>query len=84
MGGVRGVGDLMKLPLVVELLAQCPSLPGRQLSQVLLAFTQAQPLQKPDLLHLQHTIVHSSREAYTWLECLSNGSNLYSNASNPF
>ena len=33
---------LVELPLVVDL---CPSLPGRQFTQVFLAFTQAQPLQ---------------------------------------
>ena len=37
--------------------AQLPSLPGRQLTHDLPAFTQAQPLHKPVLLHLQHTIV---------------------------
>ena len=36
---------LVELPMVVDLLAQCPSLPGRQLTQVFLAFTQTQPLQ---------------------------------------
>ena len=63
--GSRGgsCGDsspLVELPLVVDLLAQCPSLLGRQLTQVFLAFTQAQPLQWPDLLHLQHTIANNS------------------------
>ena len=46
--GSRGGGSptvIFELPLMVDLLAQCPSLPGRQLSQVLLAFTQAHPLQ---------------------------------------
>ena len=59
-GGSRGDSSpLVELPLVVDLLAQCPSLPGRQLTQVFLAFTQAQPLQWPDLLHLQHTIAYA-------------------------
>ena len=35
---------------------QFPNFPGRQLSQNCFAFTQAQPLQDPDLLHLQHPI----------------------------
>ena len=35
---------IVGLPLV-NLLAQCPTLPGRQLSCILLAFTQAQLLQ---------------------------------------
>jgi len=46
--GSRGGGSptvMFEWPLMVDLLAQCPSLPGRQLSQVLLAFTQAHPLQ---------------------------------------
>ena len=38
--------------------AQLPSLPGRQFTHDLPAFTQAQPLHKPVLLHLQHTIVN--------------------------
>lgn len=37
-------------------LVQLPSFPGRQFSQDFFAFTQAQPLQEPDLLHLQHAI----------------------------
>ena len=37
--------------------AQLLSLPGRQFTHDLPAFTQAQPLHKPVLLHLQHTIV---------------------------
>ena len=36
--------------------AQLPSLLGRQFTHDLSAFTQAQPLHKPVLLHLQHTI----------------------------
>ena len=42
-----------------ERLEQFPSFPGRQLSQDFFAFTQAQPLQEPDLLHLQHAILPS-------------------------
>jgi len=38
-------------------LEQFPNFPGRQLSQHCFAFTQAQPLQEPDLLHLQHAIL---------------------------
>ena len=34
-----------------------PNFPGRQLSQDCFAFTQAQPLQEPVLLHLQHAIL---------------------------
>ena len=37
-------------------LVQFPSFPGRQFSQDFFAFLQAQPLQEPDLLHLQHAI----------------------------
>ena len=37
-------------------LEQFSNFPGRQLSQNCFAFTQAQPLQDPDLLHLQHPI----------------------------
>ena len=40
-------------------LEQFPNFPGRQLSQDCFAFTQAQPLQEPDLLHLQHAIFSS-------------------------
>ena len=36
--------------------SQKPSLLGRQFEQDLPTFTQAQPLHKPALLHLQHTI----------------------------
>ena len=43
----------------VKLLIQLPSFPGRQFVQVFPAFTQAQPLQEPVLLHLQHTIFRS-------------------------
>ena len=39
-------------------LVQFPSFPGRQLSQDFFAFLQAQPLQEPDLLHLQHAILY--------------------------
>ena len=39
-----------------ERLKQFPNFPGRQLSQDCFAFTQAQPLQEPVLLHLQHAI----------------------------
>ena len=42
-------------------LEQFPNFPGRQLDRQLLlhcfTFTQAQPLQEPDLLHLQHAIL---------------------------
>ena len=38
----------------ISRLAQRPSFPGRQLKQVEFAFVQAQPLQEPVLLHLQH------------------------------
>ena len=38
-------------------LEQFPKFQGRQLSQHCFAFTQAQPLQEPDLLHLQHAIL---------------------------
>ena len=44
----------------VKLFAHFPSLPGRQLTQFLPAFTQAQPLHKPVLLHLQHTILRDA------------------------
>ncbi len=41
---------------VLDTFAQLPSLLGRQFIHDLPAFTQAQPLHKPVLLHLQHTI----------------------------
>ena len=41
-------------------LVQFLSFPGRQLLQDFIAFTQAQPLQEPVLLHLQHTILRNS------------------------
>ena len=59
MGSVGSVGSLGGLAADVVSggrLEQFPSFPGRQLSQNLFAFTQAQPLQEPDLLHLQHAI----------------------------
>ena len=78
-GGSHGDNFLLvELPLVVDLLAQCPSLPGRQLTQVFLAFTQAQPLQWPDLLHLQHTIAHIKNPA-----ALQNGGEYTVNACPP-
>ena len=43
--------------LAVELFTQLPSLLGRQLMHCFPAFTQAQALQEPVLLHLQHTIL---------------------------
>ena len=49
--------------------AQLPSLPGRQFTHDLPAFIQAQPLDRPVPLHLQHTIIsftpqlHSSNNA---------------------
>ena len=53
----------------VELLIQLPSFLGRQFVQVFPAFTQAQPLQEPVLLHLQHTIfrTHYQRREYARL-----------------
>ena len=45
---------------MLELLVQDPSLLGRQFAQGFLAFTQAQPLQEPVLLHLQHGMVQLS------------------------
>ena len=42
--------------MAVDMFAQLPCLLGRQFTHGLLAFTQAQPLHKPALLHLQHTI----------------------------
>lgn len=48
---------------VLDTFAQLPSLLGRQFIHDLPAFTQAQPLHKPVLLHLQHTIpLHKSCE----------------------
>ena len=40
--------------VVEETFKQVPSLFGKQLEDGLFAFTQAQPLHKPVLLHLQH------------------------------
>lgn len=50
------VGQTRAPGIAVEALEQFPSLPGRQLMQRLPAFTQAQPLHRPDLLHLQQTM----------------------------
>ena len=48
-------------------LQQFPNFPGRQLSQHCFAFTQAEPLQEPDLLHLQHAILsHHFVLTYTY------------------
>ena len=47
-------------------LVQFPSFPGRQLSQDFFAFTQAQPLQEPNLLHLQHAIFQSCDAITPW------------------
>lgn len=49
--------------------AQLPSLLGRQFTHDLPAFTQAQPLHKPVLLHLQHTMskTHFSSSATVYL-----------------
>ena len=44
------------LGMAVDMFAQLPCLLGRQFTHGLLAFTQTQPLHKPALLHLQHTI----------------------------
>ena len=42
--------------IAVDKFAQLPSLLGRQFTHDFAAFTQAQLLHKPALLHLQHTI----------------------------
>ena len=60
----RGVGCLA---IVSPMAAANPfahfaSFIGRQFVQDFFAFTQAQPLQKPDLLHLQHAI-----GVYNWI-----------------
>ncbi len=60
-GGEQVVG-LAMAGAVVTALEHVPILPGRQLEQVFPAFTQAQPLHWPVLLHLQHcTIVKTIR-----------------------
>ena len=52
-----GVGvDCAGVELAFDIFVQVPSLLGRQFTQCLPAFTQAQPLHKPTLLHLQHAI----------------------------
>ena len=56
VGSVGSLGGLAADVVSGGRLEQFPSFPGRQLSQNLFAFTQAQPLQEPDLLHLQHAI----------------------------
>ena len=48
----------------VDMFAQLPCLLGRQFTHGLLAFTQAQPLHKPALLHLQHTISTRTHGTY--------------------
>ena len=55
---------------VGETLTQLPSLLGRQFTQDFPAFTQAQPLHKPDLLHLQHTILGTQARSVARLSLL--------------
>ena len=57
-GAVGSVGSLADMVAGGQL-EQFHNFPGRQLSQNLFAFTQAQLLQEPDLLHLQHAILSS-------------------------
>ena len=61
LGGSGAVGSVGSLADMVAggQLEQFHNFPGRQLSQNLFAFTQAQLLQEPDLLHLQHAILSS-------------------------
>ena len=60
VGSVSSLGGLAADMIAGGRLEQFPNFPGRQLSQNLFAFTQAQPLQEPDLLHLQHAILSKS------------------------
>lgn len=65
---VGGLG-LVLVGLVVGVttgwrLVQFLSFPGRQFSQDFFAHTQAQPLQEPDLFHLQHAIFASALAIY--------------------
>ena len=53
----KGESGLHEPPL---LLVHWSRRPGRQLSQILPAFTQAHPAQRPVLLHLQQTILPPS------------------------
>ena len=61
---------MVEFPLVVGFLVQCPSLPGKQLSQALLGFAQARLLQQLHLLHLQHTITDCSCDFFRQLHCI--------------
>ena len=54
-------------------LLQCPIFPGRQLKHLFPAFTQAQPLQEPALLHLQQTIVRSDSKKVPATLIFANG-----------
>ena len=67
VGEVAGVGWLEEMVVeaseaAVGVFLQVPNLLGRQFIHDFPAFTQAQPLHRPDLLHLQHVInSHSIR-----------------------
>ena len=71
LGGSGAVGSVGSLEgLAADMVAggrleQFPSFLGRQLSQNLFAFTQAHPLQEPDLLHLQHAILSTWNGPWT-------------------
>lgn len=64
VGSVGSLGGLAADVVAGGRLEQFPSFPGRQLWQNLFAFTQAQPLQEHDLLHLQHAILSSRENAF--------------------
>ena len=57
----------MRLATTDGRFVQFPSFLGRQISQDFFAFIQAQPLQEPDLLHLQHAIVSASHQEPSFL-----------------
>lgn len=77
--GVVAVDGVWSQDLLARSFRQCPSLLGRQFVQGFPAFTQAQPLQEPLLLHLQQTIIPSHEplrstpalngEGWWWQEC---------------
>ena len=65
VGGVAGIGWFEDLVVetseaAVNVFLQVPNLLGRQFIHDFPALTQAQPLHKPDLLHLQHAIQSAS------------------------
>jgi len=79
VGGVAVIDWLEELLVVVEaagaavdVFLQVPNLLGRQFVHDFPAFTQAQPLHKPDLLHLQHAIAPLAHHAAIFQRIVAN------------